>query len=39
VVTSVDGLLIEEKKPNVFGVGALMEEFSWVLVIGKLSLF
>jgi len=28
MVVSVDGLLIEEEKTNMFGVGAFMEEFS-----------
>jgi len=39
VVASIDGLLIEEEKTNMFGVGAFMEKISWVLVIGELSLF
>jgi hypothetical protein len=39
VVASVDGLFIEEEKTNMFGVGAFIEEFSWVLVIGELFLF
>jgi len=39
VVTSIDGFIIEEKNPNMFGVGVFMEEFSWVLVIGKLLFF
>jgi hypothetical protein len=39
VVVSIDGLFIEEEKTNMLGVGAFIEEFSWVLVIGELSLF
>jgi len=40
VVASIDGLPVQgKKKTNMFVVGAFMEEFSWTLVIGKLSLF
>jgi hypothetical protein len=40
VVASINGLLVEEEEEtNMFGVGASMEESSWALVIGELSLF
>jgi hypothetical protein len=35
VVVSIDGLLIEEEKTNIFGV--LVLGLSWVLVISELS--
>ncbi len=39
MVALVDGLLIEEKKTNMFGVEAFMEEFSKVLVLGSCLYF
>jgi hypothetical protein len=39
VVVLVDGLLIEDKKANMFSVGASVGEFSWALVIGEMFLF
>jgi hypothetical protein len=39
MVVLVDELLIEDKKTNVFGVGAFMGKSSWALVIGEMLLF
>jgi hypothetical protein len=39
VVILVDGLPIEDKKANMFSVGASMGEFTWALVIGEMFLF
>ncbi len=39
MVVLVDGLLIEDKKTNMFSVGASVGEFSWALVIGEMFLF
>jgi hypothetical protein len=40
LVVSIDGLFVEEeKKTNMFGVGASIKEFSQALVIGELFLF
>jgi hypothetical protein len=39
VVAPINGLLIEEEKTNMFSVGAFMEVFSWVLVLGNCLYF
>ncbi len=39
MVVSIDGLLIEEAKTNLFNVGASVKCFSHALVIGKLFIF
>ncbi len=39
MVVLVDGLPIEDKKTNMFSVGAFVGEFSWALVIGEMFLF
>ncbi len=39
MVVLVDGLPIEDKKINMFGVGVFVGESSWASVIGEMILF